>query len=78
MKGTSVTARPQPRSSEREPLVVKPATAARMLDCSRADIYNRIARGELRRSPLGNSRSVRIPIEDVYALAGIEYNGDAA
>lgn len=49
-----------------EPIAVSPATAAEMLDCSRAFIYILIDRGELRRSKIG--RASRIPIEDVRAL----------
>jgi excisionase family DNA binding protein len=49
-----------------EPLAVSPATAAEMLDCSRAFIYTLIERGDLRRSKIG--RASRIPIEDIRAL----------
>lgn len=67
------------RSRPAQPLVVKATTAAELLEVSRAQVYNLMARGELRRVTLGNSKSVRIPIEDVYALAGREYpGGDAA
>jgi excisionase family DNA binding protein len=66
------------RSRSVHPIVVKVTTAAELLQCSRADIYNRIARGELRRVVLGDSKSVRIPIEDVYALVGMEVPTDGA
>ena len=61
------------------PIVVKATTAAELLQVSRAQVYNLMARGDLRRITLGTSKSVRIPLEDVDALAGREYpSGDAA
>ena len=53
-------------TEEIEPVAVSPETAAKMLDCSRAFIYNLIDRGELRRSKIG--RASRIPVEDIRAL----------
>ena len=53
-------------STDTQALAVSPATAAEMLDCSRAFIYTLIERGDLRRSKIG--RASRIPIEDVRAL----------
>ena len=53
------------------PIVVSPATAAEMLDVTRAHVYQLIGRGTLRRCQIEGSRSVRVPIEDVYAAAGL-------
>lgn len=55
-----------------QPLVVKAITAAELCDVSRQHIYNLMARGELRRIQIPGSTSVRIPLEDVYALIGLE------
>ena len=67
------------QSRPAHPIVVKATTAAQLLEVSRAQVYNLMARGDLRRITIGHSKSVRIPIEDVYALAGREYpGGDAA
>lgn len=62
------------------PLAVRAVTAAQMLDCSRAHIYQLMERGELRRIQIRGSKAVRIPIEDVYAIAGksAPSSGDAA
>lgn len=54
------------------PLAVRAVTAAEMLDCSRAHIYQLMERGELRRIKIAGSKAVRIPVEDVYALLGME------
>lgn len=51
-------------------LLVKPATAAELLDCTRQHVYELVARGQLRKVNIG--RLARIPIEDVYRLAGLE------
>jgi excisionase family DNA binding protein len=53
-------------------LAVRAATAAKLLDCSRAHIYQLMQRGHLRRIEIPGSKAVRIPIEDVYALLGID------
>ncbi|WP_395157216.1 helix-turn-helix domain-containing protein [Ilumatobacter sp.] len=69
-----MTARLSPVS---QPLAVRPITAAKMLDCSRAHIYQLCSRGELRRIQVRGSTSVRIPIEDVYAVLGMEVPANA-
>ena len=70
-----MTERSRPR-----PLAVRAITAAEMLDCSRAHVYQLMERGELRRIQIAGSKAVRIPVEDVYALLGMEAPsaGDAA
>jgi excisionase family DNA binding protein len=50
-------------------LSVSPADAAVMLSVSRQHIYKLIADGELRRVLVG--RAARIPVEDIYRVAGI-------
>ena len=62
------------------PVVVRAITAAQMLDCSRAHVYKHMEDGRLRRIQIPGSKSVRIPIEDVYALLGMDApgTGDAA
>lgn len=57
-------------------VAVSPTNAAKMLDCSRAHIYQLIERGLLRRRRVAGSRSVRIPVADVYALIGLGPNGE--
>lgn len=54
------------------PIAVRPITAAQMLDCSRAHVYQLIARGELRRLQLSGSSAVRIPVEDIYRVLGLD------
>lgn len=54
------------------PVAVRATTAAALLDCSRSHIYELIERGELRRVSISDSRSVRIPIEDIYAVLGLD------
>jgi excisionase family DNA binding protein len=56
-------------------VVVSPATAAMMLDVSRQQIYNLIAEGRLRRHHIG--RSARIPVADIYALAGLAHRASS-
>ena len=59
-----------------EPLVVRALTAAEMLGCSRAHVYQLIERGHLRRVQLPGSKAVRIPIGDVRRAAGLDpYTG---
>jgi excisionase family DNA binding protein len=53
------------------PLAARTATAAQLLDCSRAHVYQLMQRGHLCRIEIPGSESVRIPIEDVYALLGM-------
>jgi excisionase family DNA binding protein len=55
-----------------QPIAVRAATAAQMLDCSRAHIYQLIERGELRRLEVSGSKAIRVPIQDVYAVLGLE------
>ena len=54
------------------PIAVRPSTAAELLDCSRQHIYQLIERGELRRIQIPGSTAVRIPVEDIYGLLGLE------
>jgi len=61
------------------PLAVRATTAAQMLEVSRAHVYQLMERGHLRRIQIPGSKAVRIPIEDVYALLGMDVPaGDAA
>jgi excisionase family DNA binding protein len=53
-------------------LVVNVTEAARMLGCARTFVYKLIEQGELRSTHIAGSGAVRIPIADVYALAGID------
>ena len=53
-------------------IAVKAIKAAEMLDCTRQHIYHLVERGELRALKIGSSRSVRIPVEDIYAVVGLE------
>jgi excisionase family DNA binding protein len=55
-----------------QPIAVKAATASKMLDCSRAHIYQLIERGELTRLEVSGSKAIRVPIQDVYAVLGLE------
>jgi hypothetical protein len=43
-----------------------------MLDCSRAHIYQLMERGELQRIQIAGSKSVRIPVRDIYAVLGMD------
>lgn len=61
--------------SPAEPLAVKPARAARMLDCSRAHIYQLFERGVLRRVEIPGSHAVRVPVSDIYAALGMPAPG---
>jgi excisionase family DNA binding protein len=54
------------------PLAVRASTAAQMLDCSRAHIYQLMERGELQRIQIAGSKSVRIPVRDIYAVLGMD------
>ena len=58
------------------PLAVRAATAAQMLDCSRAHIYQLMERGELHRIQIAGSKSVRIPVADIYAVLGMDMPAD--
>lgn len=60
------------KSRSQPPIVVRAITASQMLDCSRAHVYKLMERGELRRIQIGGSKSVRIPLEDVYSVLGLE------
>jgi excisionase family DNA binding protein len=61
------------------PIAVKVVTAAEMLDCSRQHVVNLIERGELRRTTIGSSKTVRIPVADIYRVLGLGPEaGDAA
>lgn len=53
------------------PIAVSRARAAEMLDVSRQHIVQLEERGVLRALRVHGSRSVRIPIEDVYAAVGL-------
>lgn len=64
--------KPRPYDHRTPPVVVKPATAAQMMDCSRQHVYALIERGELRRVSIGNSKSVRVPVSDIWAVLGLE------
>ena len=55
-----------------EPIAVSPATAAKMIDCSRQHIYQLIERGEIRRCKVSGSKAVRIPLVDLYAVLGVD------
>lgn len=54
------------------PLAVRVPHAAALLDCSRAHVYQLIERGTLRRIQIEGSRSVRVPLVDVYAALGLQ------
>jgi excisionase family DNA binding protein len=54
-----------------DPLVVSPRTAAALIDCSKANVYNLMRAGRLRRLEIAGTRSVRIPLEDIHRLIGI-------
>jgi excisionase family DNA binding protein len=53
-----------------QPVVVKPGTAAEMLDCTRSHVYELIARGQLRKITVG--RMSRIPVDDIYKLVNLD------
>lgn len=65
-------------SLPRQPIAVKPAAAAELMDCTRGHIYDLIARGVLRRLQIEGSRSVRIPLTDIYAALGLDMPQDPA
>lgn len=50
-----------------KPLLVKPAEAARLLDCSRAFIYKLMDTGLLANLKIGNTR--RIPMTEIERIA---------
>jgi excisionase family DNA binding protein len=52
--------------SETEPIFVKPARFAKLIDTSRANVYNLLARGKLRSVRIGGS--IRIPIDELDRL----------
>jgi len=54
------------------PLVVTTADAAAMLRCTEQHLTNLADAGQIRRVNIGTSRSVRIPLVDVYRLVGLE------
>jgi len=54
------------------PLAVRATTAATMLDCSRAHVYQLMERGALRRLHVAGSSAIRIPVEDIYAVLGLD------
>jgi hypothetical protein len=59
-------------SRTQRPIAVRAIVAAQMLDCSRAHSYQLMERGELQRIPRAGSKSVRIPIGDIYAVLGMD------
>ena len=64
-----VAAKNAASDSKPEPLCVAVKSAAPMLDCSTSYVYELIEKGRLRRVTLGESSCIRIPIEDLHALA---------
>jgi len=60
------------KSRPAHPLAVSPNTAAQLIDCSRAHVYQLMQRGTLRRIQIPGSKSVRIPVADIYVLLGLE------
>jgi excisionase family DNA binding protein len=56
----------------RRPIVVTVPEAADILRISRAQVYALMSSGQLRRLQIGTTRSVRIPLADVYTLLGID------
>jgi excisionase family DNA binding protein len=60
------------QTRHQHPVAVRATTAAQLLDCSRAHVYQLMERGQLRRIQIPGSKAVRIPTEDVYALLGME------
>jgi len=67
---------PAARPAPTVPIAVKVVTAAELLDCSRQHVINLIERGELRRTTIGSSKTVRIPMVDIYAVLGLLEGGD--
>lgn len=61
-----------------EPIAVRASTAAEMLDCSRQFVYKLMESGRLGRVHIAGSKSVRIPVEDVYSVLGLEAPEHAA
>ena len=60
------------KTRPQRPIVVRATVAAQMLDCSRAHIYQLVERGELQRIQIAGSKSVRIPVSDIYAVLGMD------
>ena len=52
------------RSRDHEPLLVKPADAARMLGCSRTRIYKLVNAGEI--DSFSDGRSRKITVESIH------------
>lgn len=59
-----------PTTDQPSRVVVKPGTAAEMLDCARSHVYELMARGQLRKLKIGGM--TRIPVEDIYRLVNLE------
>ena len=60
------------------PIAVRVCRAAALLDCSRQHVYQLIERGKLRRLTIDGSTAVRIPLEDVYAVLGLDAPTDGS
>jgi excisionase family DNA binding protein len=60
------------------PIAVRISRAATMLDCSRQHVYDLIAKGSLRRVQIEGSTAVRVPVEDIYSVLGLEAPTDGA
>lgn len=58
------------------PLAVRVDTAAKMLDCSRAHLYNQIKLGNLRIVKVG--ASTRVPMSEIRRILGEHEATDAA
>lgn len=69
-------AKPRPAHPTIAPIVVTVATAMEMTQSSRGHIMNLLDRGELRRVTVGESRAVRIPVADIYAIVGLDADND--
>lgn len=52
--------------------------AARYLDVTRKTVYSLIEAGELRRTTISGAKLVRIPVEDLDRLLGIDTDREAS
>ncbi len=63
-----------PAGSADEPLLLRPARAARLLDCSRSKIYDAISKGQI--TSVRVAGMLRISIREIERLARQSIPGD--
>ena len=59
------------------PIVLRIPEVAEALRCTTQHVRNLIERGELRGVTIGTSRTVRVPVVDLYRILGLDPERDA-